>query len=178
MTAELLTYLHDTDSDDIAELSTVRRTELIGGIEELGMIEAAAAEIGLTMDMVADAIAQDPRLQADISIAIGKYRASVLRRLGHLAFRGSEKAIVGGRNKDQILGCDNIPNDKAMELISKMQFADELAIVTRQRIKAELTPGTSDEVKVDLSRLDRKRRKELDAIFREAQQLTIEGKKE
>lgn len=170
MTADL-TYLYSEDSTDIVGMDAIKRAELLNGVEELGMIEAAASEIGLSMDMVADAIAQDPRLQADLAIAQGRYRASVLRRMRQLAFEGSEKAIVGGRNKDQILGTDVIPNDKALDIISRMQFADELAIVTRQRIKAELSPGAKDEVKADFSQLTREERKQMEGLFLKAQKV-------
>lgn len=163
-----LTYLFDEEAGDITTMDAVKRVELLNGVEELGMIQPAAAEVGLTMEMVADAIAQDPRLQTDISLAQGRYKAGVLRRLRHLAEEGSLKAIVGGKNKDEILGNDVIPNDKAMDILSRMQFADELAIVTRQRIKAELASGTTDELKVDLSRLDREDRKAMDTLFRKA----------
>ncbi|MGI9493720.1 MAG: hypothetical protein ACR2QF_15085 [Geminicoccaceae bacterium] len=166
-----LTYLFDEDTNDLVSMDSIKRHELLSGIEDMGMIEAAASEIGLTLDMIADAIAADPRLEADIQIAQGKYKAAVLRRMAELAFQGSRKAVVGGKNRDVIIGQDEIPNDKALEIISRMQFADELAIVTRQRITAELKASGKDEVKADFSKLDRDDRKQLESLFKKAQKL-------
>ena len=166
-----IAYLFQEDTGDLMAMDAVKRAELLNGIETLGMVQAAAAEIGLTLSMVGDALSQDPRLEADIEIAMGKYKASVLRRMTHLAFEGSEKAIVGGKNKDEILGTDIVPNDKALDILSRMQFADELAIVTRQRIQAELKASGKDEVKADFSKLSREDRKQLEVLFSKAQKL-------
>ena len=130
--SEEVAYLFEEEPGDITVMDAVKRIDLLNGIEELGMVEAAAAEVGLTMPMLSDAVARDPRLKTDIALAQSRYKAQTLRRLRHLAFQGSEKAIPGGKNKDEIIGIDIIPNDKALELVARMQFADELAMVTRQ----------------------------------------------
>lgn len=160
-------YFFDPDSNDIVEITEQKKAELIGAVEELGMLEAAASEVGLTVTMIQEAATRDPRLVVDLELAKGRYKASILRRLSHLAFNGFEKAIVGGRNRDEILGTDVIPSDKALELLARMQFADELAIVTRQKIKAEMTAKAlkSDQIQPDVSKLSRSERKILDGLM-------------
>lgn len=167
-----VTYLFDTETGDLSSIDSIKRHDLLAKVEETGMLGPSAAEVGLTLDMIADAIANDPRLETDIALAQGRYQASVLRRMRELAFEGSEKAIVGGKNKDEILGSDKIPNDTALKLIAQLQFGDELAIVTRQRLTAEVKTASKDQVSADFSLLPRKERRELEAIFKKAHDLT------
>lgn len=172
MPSDLAYLFEDDKTSDLVGFDSLKRTELLSRVEELGMIEAAAAEIGLTIEAVRDAMAADSRLDADLRLAVGRYKASVLRRITDLAFNGSKRAIVGGKNRDIILGADDVPSDKAMELISKMQFSNELATVSRQRITADVTTTeTKRGKKTDFSALSREDRKEVEVLFKRAQKI-------
>lgn len=163
--------LFDEDTNDLVTLDDIKRAELLDGVEQLGMVEAAAAEIGLTLDDVINAVDMDPRLETDINIAKGKYKASILRRMSHLAFEGSPKHVFAGKNRD-IPYQDIIPNDKAMELVAKMQFSDELALVTRQRITADVKESGRPQVGLDVSLLPRKDREKFDDLMKKAHDLS------
>ena len=164
--------IFDDDAEDLVTLDEAKRHELLAGIEELGMVEPAASEIGLTLDMVLDAVSMDPRLDVDIKLAIGRYKAGILRRTKELAFYGSKKMVLGGKNRDVDMGYDEIPNDKALELLSKMQFPDELAVVTKQRIRSEVKPITgTQEVEFDWGKLEPADRKTLEGLFFKAKKL-------
>lgn len=162
-----MAYLFDEEPSDISTFSELQRTDLIQGIEQIGSVIAAAAEIGITKAMLQDAISQDPRLAADIELATGRYQANILRRTADLAYNGSRKAVVGGKDKE-IVGYDEVPNDTALKLITQMHFADELATVTRQRLTVTPVDATAGQAQMDVSLLDREERKQLAKILHKA----------
>ena len=167
-----LTYLFDENTSGDVEFSEVKRAELLEAIEEIGAVAPAAAEVGLTIDMLVSVVNRDPRLEADIALAGEKYRARLLRRMQDLAFNGTPKMVVGGKNRDIPIGEDIIPNDKALELLAKMKFADDLAIVTRQRISQEVNlRGSKDEVQADFDQLTREERKQMAELMRKAKKI-------
>lgn len=168
--ASEIEYVFPEDEDgQLVELSLsdIQRASLLDAVLEIGDIYAAAATIGVTRSVLAKAKTEDPTLEDDLEIAIGRYKATILRRLQSLALQGWEKAIIGGRHKDEIIGTDTIPSDKAMELLAKMHFADEMALVTRQRIqRQELPAGTA--AKVNFDQLSRTERRQLEVLMRKA----------
>ena len=167
-----IAYLFEEETADVVVFSDQQRHDLLGGIEQIGMPSAAAAELGITQDMLNDAMKLDSRLAGDIELAVGRYRANILRRTAELAFEGSTKAIVGGKNKDDIIGHDVIPNDTALKIITQMHFADDLAQVTRQRLTVSPVEQGGDSFKADFSKLERSDRRQLERLIKKAKNLT------
>jgi hypothetical protein len=164
-----IAYLWDSDANDLVGLDAVKRAEFLGFVEELGMVEPAGAMVGLTIADIQNAMEGDSRLQTDILLAVGRYKANFLRRMNHLAFEGSEKMVVGGKDRNIPIGVDVIPNDAALKLLAQMKFGDDLAIVTRQRIEAEMKPSGSDQVQADFSQLTGDERKDMARLMKKAQ---------
>lgn len=163
-----IAHLFEPSENPIAVLDEVTRTYLLGQIEDIGGVEEACAMANITPSQYADALAADPMLETDVQMSQARYRADLLRRMKHLALEGYEKSIVGGKEKDTILGHDVVPEPKAMELLAKIHFADALAIVTRQRI-TKTDVSAQDSVKADFSSLGAKDRKDLERILMKTQ---------
>ena len=169
MMQEIEYVFPDDDEGRLIEptLSEIRKNDLIEAVMTIGDIYAAAADIGITRSTLTKAKEEDPSLEDDLEIAVGRYKATILRRLQSLALNGWEKAVLGGRNKDQVVATDTIPSDKAMELLAKMHFADEMALVTRQRIQKQEIPAGSA-AKVNFDQLTRTERRQLEVLMRKA----------
>ena len=164
-----LAYLFQKrEFDLVTSIDESLKHDLLCGIESIGKVEAAAAELGITSAVVKKEMKNDRRFAADVQLARNRYKANLLRRMTDLAFNGSEVAIVGGRNRDQILGYNKVPDQKALELVARMNFSEELT--NRHQVHADVTTDQGSVV-TDFSVLDRESRKEVEHLFRRAQKI-------
>ena len=167
MSSEIVVLESEDDDALIVGIDHLKKLELLAFIEEIGDVPSACAQLNITATMLHQAREYDSDLDSEIELAKGRYRASLLRRLQDLALNGWRKAIVGGKGRDVIVGYDEMPSDKAMEILARMHFADEMAMVTRQRITKTDLPAQAA-MTANFDNLDKKDRRDLERLIKKA----------
>lgn len=149
-------------------LDDIAKQTLLETVEEIGHVEDACADCRITANMLITAIQVDPTLNDDLHIALGRFRASMRRRVKHLALNGFEQPIIGGPKKNEVVAYATVPDAKALDVMSKMHFSKDMAQYTRNEIKTKDVTNEPRPDDLDVTKLSREDANKLVELLRTA----------
>lgn len=123
------------DDDSGSSLSVHQRQQLLDTVQTIGDVNDSCAECHITASQLMDALGQDPDLEQDLQMARGRFNADLRRRIIHLALNGYEVPMLGGKDKDEVVAMQTLPEPKALDIVSKMHFSKDMAQYTRSEVK-------------------------------------------
>lgn len=101
-----------------------RRAAYLAALAETGMYIAAADAVGCDRHTAWELRKADPTFAEECEVAMERYRLTLVKEAHRRAVEGVDRAVIGGKDRDQIVHIEKHYSDRLLELMLKRHIPE------------------------------------------------------